>query len=80
MMRPPVYGTALCYWWASAGNEETRAAAPLGNPLELTAALSFGALLAVIMILGEALKAWLGEAGVLMVWRKWMPSPSRSRA
>jgi len=69
MMRPPVYGTALCYWWASAGNEETRAAAPLGNPLELTAALSFGALLAVIMILGEALKAWLGEAGVLMLAR-----------
>lgn len=43
------------------------AAAPLENPLELRAALSFGALLAVIMILGEALKAWLGEAGVLML-------------
>lgn len=38
-----------------------------GNPLEPRAAPSFGALLAVIMILGEALKAWLGEAGVLML-------------
>ncbi len=68
VMAALVYGTAL-YYWASAGNEETRAAAPLENPLELRAALSFGALLAVIMILGEALKAWLGEAGVLMLAR-----------
>jgi len=67
VMAALIYGTALCYWWSSAGNEETRAAPPLENPLELRAALSFGALLTVIMILGEALKAWLGEAGVLML-------------
>ncbi|MDQ3774635.1 MAG: MgtC/SapB family protein [Pseudomonadota bacterium] len=67
VMAALVYGTALCYWRSAAGKEETRAAAPLENPLELRVALGFGALLAVIMILGEALKAWLGEAGVLML-------------
>jgi uncharacterized membrane protein (DUF4010 family) len=34
------------------------------NPLELKPALLFGALLAVVMLLGQALKAWFGEAGV----------------
>ncbi len=67
VMAALVYGTALCYWWSSAGKEETLETAPLENPLELRAALGFGALLAVIMLLGAALKAWLGEAGVLML-------------
>ena len=35
------------------------------NPLELLPAFSFGALLAVIMVLGEALTRWLGDAGIL---------------
>jgi len=34
------------------------------NPLELTSALTFGALLAAIMLLGKALTEWLGDAGV----------------
>lgn len=34
------------------------------NPLELTSALAFGALLAAIMLLGKALTEWFGEAGV----------------
>ncbi len=34
------------------------------NPLELTSALGFGALLAAIMLLGKALTEWFGEAGV----------------
>ncbi len=67
VMAALVYGTALCYWWSSAGKEETLETAPLENPLELKAALGFGALLAAIMLLGAALKAWLGEAGVLML-------------
>jgi len=34
------------------------------NPLELTSALAFGALLAAIMLLGKALTEWFGDAGV----------------
>ncbi len=34
------------------------------NPLELTSALTFGALLAAIMLLGKALTEWFGDAGV----------------
>ncbi len=67
VMAAVIYGTALCYWRSSAARAEDTAAAPLENPLELRAALSFGALLAVILLLGEALKAWLGEARVLML-------------
>ena len=35
------------------------------NPLELGPAFLFGALLAVVMVLGEALTAWFGDAGIL---------------
>ena len=35
-----------------------------GNPLELTSALVFGALLALVMLLGQALTEWFGDAGV----------------
>lgn len=34
------------------------------NPLELTSALAFGALLALVMLLGKALTEWFGDAGV----------------
>ncbi len=37
------------------------------NPLDLKTALGFGALLAVIMLLGKALKTWFGDAGVLVL-------------
>ncbi|MCE8033389.1 MAG: MgtC/SapB family protein [Halomonas sp.] len=37
------------------------------NPLELRAALLLGALLAVVMVLGEWLRAWLGDAGVYLL-------------
>lgn len=33
------------------------------NPLELTSALTFGGLLALVMLLGEALTEWFGDAG-----------------
>ncbi len=36
----------------------------LDNPLELTTALQFGALLALIMFLAKAMKAWLGNSGL----------------
>lgn len=37
------------------------------NPLELRMALLFGALLALIMLLGEWLGEWLGEAGIYLL-------------
>lgn len=37
------------------------------NPLELTSALGFGLLLAIIMLLVKALRMWFDEAGVLML-------------
>ncbi|QTP53941.1 MgtC/SapB family protein [Billgrantia sulfidoxydans] len=37
------------------------------NPLELRAALLLGALLTVVMVLGEWLRAWLGDAGVYLL-------------
>ena len=61
-----VYAPALFYWW-SLKRRKSDAAAPLSNPLELKTAISFGALLALVMLLGRALQAWLGEAGVLML-------------
>jgi uncharacterized membrane protein (DUF4010 family) len=67
VMAAPVYGTALYYWSSTAGSEHDTKTAPVENPLELKAALSFGGLLAVVMLLGEALKTWLGDAGVLML-------------
>jgi uncharacterized membrane protein (DUF4010 family) len=61
-----VYVPALLYWW-SLRRRKSAAAASLSNPLELKTAVSFGALLALVMLLGRALQAWLGEAGVLML-------------
>jgi uncharacterized membrane protein (DUF4010 family) len=61
-----VYAPALFYWRAMR-HSEAGAAARLSNPLEIKTAESFGALLAVVMLLGRALRAWLGEAGVLML-------------
>lgn len=43
---------------------ERESASTLRNPLELKHALIFGALLAVIMLMGKALSAWLGDAGL----------------
>lgn len=37
------------------------------NPLELRSALVLGTLLAVVMVLGEWLQAWLGDAGVYLL-------------
>jgi uncharacterized membrane protein (DUF4010 family) len=61
-----VYGPALFYWWSMRHSETTQAAS-LSNPLELKTAVSFGALLALVMLLGKALQAWLGQTGVLML-------------
>lgn len=58
------YLPALVYWRAQS-YKKTHAVSPLENPLELKTALSFGLLLALVMLLGRALQDWFGKAGVL---------------
>lgn len=62
-----IYTPALFYWRSSRHMSSDDAGASLSNPLEIKTALSFGALLAMVMFLGKALQAWLGDAGVLML-------------
>ena len=52
-------------YWRSHAVADTEGASPLKNPLELKSALAFGALLALVLLLGRALREWFGEAGVL---------------
>ena len=58
------YLPALVFWRQPLENK-TDVVSPLGNPLELRAALGFGAILALVMLLGKALQTWFGETGVL---------------
>lgn len=54
------------FLWARSGGKGHRPAAstPLSNPFELGTALKFAAFLAVVLILAELVKAWLGQAGL----------------
>ncbi|MGD8560023.1 MAG: MgtC/SapB family protein, partial [Gammaproteobacteria bacterium] len=61
-----IYIPALFYW-RTTSRKKTEPVSPLTNPLELKTALSFGLLLTLVMVLGKALKAWVGEAGVLVL-------------
>ncbi|NIR30446.1 MAG: MgtC/SapB family protein [Gammaproteobacteria bacterium] len=61
-----VYAPALMLW-RRAQDAVARTSPTLGNPLELGAALRFGALLGAIMVLAAGLEAALGDAGVLIL-------------
>lgn len=70
LLAPAAVMALICYlpalgYWRLASHKKTAAPVPLKNPLELTTALSFGLLLAIVMLLGKALQNWFGEAGVL---------------
>lgn len=58
------YTPAIFYWW-STSRKHAQPVSPLNNPLELKTAIGFGLLLALVMLLGEGLKKWFGDAGVL---------------
>jgi uncharacterized membrane protein (DUF4010 family) len=64
LMTLTLYGVALLHWRGLAGDRD-ETAAPLANPLELRAALGFGALLALILVLAKGMEQWLGGVGVL---------------
>ncbi len=66
IMAALIYAHAMYYWW-SHKQKKSDTATLLSNPLELKTAVSFGLLLALVMLLGKALQAWLGETGVLML-------------
>jgi uncharacterized membrane protein (DUF4010 family) len=64
VMASCVYLPAFFYWrQEKTGKADMKS--PLKNPLELKAALSFGVLLAAVLLLGKALQDAFGEAGVL---------------
>ena len=69
----PAVVMALClvvpaaFYWRSPPPGESGTETGLKNPLELKTALSFGALLVAVMLLGKALKTVYGEAGVLVL-------------
>lgn len=58
-----IYGPAALYLFKSTDVKED-AGRSLRNPLELTSALTFGALLAGVMLMGKAFTEWFGEAGI----------------
>ena len=62
-----IYMPGLWYWRSMSYKKEVSSSSPVKNPLEIKAALGFGVLLTVVMLLGKALKNWFGEAGVLML-------------
>lgn len=66
IMATVVFGTAMIYWRFSLKHESGEVT-PLANPLALGAALKFGGLLVVIMLLGKAFQAWAGDSGVLIL-------------
>lgn len=59
-----VYLPALWHW-RSQSPITSQATSPLKNPLELVPAVTFGLLLALVLLLGKALQGAFGEAGVL---------------
>lgn len=53
--------------WHSIGDNHEATPLQLQNPLQLRSALQFGLLLAAIMLLAEAFRAWLGEPGIYLL-------------
>ncbi|SNC75749.1 Uncharacterized membrane protein, DUF4010 family [Marinobacter sp. es.048] len=64
VMTALLYGPALFIWRKN--DRELQVSQPTlnQNPLDLTSALVFGALLTAILLMGEFLGNWLGEAGI----------------
>jgi uncharacterized membrane protein (DUF4010 family) len=64
LMTLAVYGAAL-HQWRTPIDRRAESPGPLANPLELPAAIGFGALLALVMVLAKGAEVWFGGAGVL---------------
>ncbi len=57
---------SIWLWRSSKAGRDT-GTLRLQNPLQLKSALQFGLLLAAIMLLAEAFRAWLGETGIYLL-------------
>lgn len=64
IMATLTYLPAMLYWRSQTLLNSVQTT-PLKNPLELKAALAFGILLTIVMLLGQSLKDWFGDTGVL---------------
>lgn len=62
-----VYVPSLIIWYIGRNNALSNGMSPLHNPLELSSAVFFGALLAVTMLLSQALQQWFGDAGIYLL-------------
>ncbi|MCK7549625.1 MgtC/SapB family protein [Marinobacter koreensis] len=62
-----LYGPALYIWRTNAGALQVSQPTLNQNPLDLTSALLFGGLLTAILLLGEFLQSWLGDAGIYVL-------------
>jgi uncharacterized membrane protein (DUF4010 family) len=67
VMTTIVFVTALVYWRQQQNPHGKTDEMSLVNPLELKIAVYFGLFLAAIMLLGKALKEWVGDAGILVL-------------
>lgn len=66
VMATVVFTPAVIYW-RRGPKIDAHSGAMLQNPLEMQSALRFGLLLACIMFASEGIRAWLGNAGVLLL-------------
>ena len=66
VMAAVIYGGALLMMFGSTGDLDSDDVLPR-NPLELGSALTFGALLAAVMLAGKALAEWFGDLGIYVL-------------
>lgn len=57
-------GLALWVWLNSAHSKKRKKFSSIENPLQLSTAIQFGVILALVMLLAEASRQWLGDPGV----------------
>ncbi len=57
-------GMALWVWFNNDQSKKRKQISSMKNPLQLNTAIQFGVILALVMLLAEASRQWLGEPGV----------------
>ncbi|RRQ24716.1 DUF4010 domain-containing protein [Guyparkeria sp. SCN-R1] len=62
-----LYGPAIWMWRRARNADSVKRPELKQNPLDLTSALLFGALLTAIMLAGEWLREWLGSTGIYLL-------------
>lgn len=67
VMSLTLFAPALVIWQRNRQRLQESQPLVTQNPLELTAALTFGVLLTAILLLGELLQQWAGDGGILVL-------------